>query len=73
MTTLEETIYLMDWIREHGELGLTCMTNDGEYEHLPEYCGRTGIRVGSPCCREGVAGEVRGSLDQGRNHYAKNH
>ena len=38
MTTLEETIYLMDWIREHGELGLTCMTNDGEYEHLPEYC-----------------------------------
>ena len=38
MTTLEETIYLMDSIREHGELGLTCMTNDGEYEHLPEYC-----------------------------------
>ena len=38
MTTLEETIYPMDWLREHGEIEVACMTNGGEYEHLPEHC-----------------------------------
>ena len=28
----------MDCLRRHGEIGVACMTNDGEYEHLPEYC-----------------------------------
>ena len=38
MTTLEETICLMDWLREHGEIGLNCKTGDDESAHLPEYC-----------------------------------
>ena len=28
----------MDWLREHGKIDVVCMTNDGDYEHLPEYC-----------------------------------
>ena len=38
MTTLEESIALMDWLREHREIGLGCETDDGRYDHLPEYC-----------------------------------
>ena len=38
MTTLEESICLMDWLREHREIELDCMTGDGTYEHLPEFC-----------------------------------
>ena len=92
MTTLEETIDLMDWLREHGELGRACMTNDGEYEHLPEYSSEENqdyreseheLRSEGPAANghtrwfsvlpTGVAGELRGSLEQGRNHYSKNH
>ena len=38
MTTLEESICLMDWLRQHREIGLDCMTDDGTFEHLPEFC-----------------------------------
>ena len=38
MTTLEESIALMDLLREHREIGLGCETDDGRYDHLPEYC-----------------------------------
>ena len=38
MTTLEESSCLMDWLREHREIGLDCMTGDGTCEHLPEFC-----------------------------------
>ena len=38
MTTLEESIALMDWLRDHWEIGLECMNDTGQYEHLPEYC-----------------------------------
>ena len=38
MTTLEESICLMDWLREHQEIGLDCMTGDGTCGHLPEFC-----------------------------------
>ena len=37
MTTIAERICLMDWLREHREIGLTCMTDD-TYDHHPEYC-----------------------------------
>ena len=37
MTTLEESIVLMDWLREHREIGFGCETDDGRYGHLPEY------------------------------------
>jgi hypothetical protein len=39
MTTLQESICLMDWLREHREIGLGCMAEDGSYNHYPEYCG----------------------------------
>ena len=38
MTTLEESICLINWLREHREIGLDCMTGEGTYEHLPEFC-----------------------------------
>ena len=38
MTTVEEPIYLMAWLRNQGEFGQACMTKDSEYEDLPEYC-----------------------------------
>ena len=28
----------MDWLREHREIGLGCMAEDGSYNHHPEYC-----------------------------------
>ena len=39
MTTLQESICLMDWLREHREIGLGCMAKDESYNHHPEYCG----------------------------------
>ena len=39
MTTLQESICLMDWLREHREIGLDCMAKDESYNHHPEYCG----------------------------------
>ena len=39
MTTLQESICLMDWLREHREIGLGCMAKDESYNHNPEYCG----------------------------------
>ena len=38
MTTLWESISLMDWLREHREIGLGCMAEHGIYNHHPEYC-----------------------------------
>ena len=38
MTTLEESIYLMDYLRGHGEIGVDCLAEDGYYKHHPEYC-----------------------------------
>ena len=38
MTTLEESICLMNWLREHREIGLDCMTGDGTCEHFSEFC-----------------------------------
>ena len=38
MTTLEESICLMEYLRGHGEIGVDCMDEDGHYEHHPEYC-----------------------------------
>ena len=39
MTTLQQSICLMDWLREHREIGLNCMAKDESYNHHPEYCG----------------------------------
>ena len=38
MTTLQESICLMDWLRGLREIGLDCMSDDGNYDHHPEYC-----------------------------------
>ena len=38
MTTIAESICLMDWLREHREIGLECMTYDESYDHHPEHC-----------------------------------
>ena len=57
MTTIAESICLMDWLREHREIGLECMTDDDIYDHHPEYCDREtrdyeeweqGLRSSSP-------------------------
>ena len=38
MTTLEESICLMEYLRGLSEIGVDCMAEDGHYEHHPEYC-----------------------------------
>ena len=38
MTTITESICIMDWLRELREIGQECMSDDGTYDHDPQYC-----------------------------------
>ena len=38
MTTIEEQLALMDWLRANGGIGVNCGGEDDLSGHLPEYC-----------------------------------
>ena len=38
MTTTEEQLAMMDWLRANGGIGVSCGGEDELLDHLPEYC-----------------------------------